>query len=102
MLMSIPTPSFFSDSSTFLMCSGFFVGLAREIPIADPPRKWMRLVSPIVSGWAWPKSPLISHEKPSCRPRTSTLERRARIVAAPMTLLMPGAGPPATTIASLS
>ena len=39
--------------------------------------------------------------KPSWMPSTSTApERQARMVAAPITLLMPGAGPPATTMAS--
>src|SRR5258707_1581638 len=33
-------------------------------------------------------------------PSTSTFSRRPRIVAAPMTLLMPGAGPPPTRIPS--
>src|SRR6478609_7462416 len=34
-------------------------------------------------------------------PRTGMPDRQARMVAAPITLLMPGAGPPPTTIASL-
>src|SRR5690606_13051891 len=38
---------------------------------------------------------------PSLRPTTSMPESTARMVAAPMTLLMPGAGPPAARIASL-
>ena len=49
----------------------------------------------------WSMSPCMSHSKPSRMPTTSTPSRRARIVAAPMTLLMPGAGPPPTRIASL-
>jgi hypothetical protein len=38
------------------------------------------------------------HSKPSRMPRTSTPSSWARIVAALMTLLMPGAGPPPTRI----
>ena len=67
----------------------------------EPPRKWMRLVSSMVSGVTCETSPFMIHWKPSCRPRTSTPESEARMVAAPMTLLMPGAGPPATRMASL-
>ena len=40
------------------------------------------------------------HSKPFSMPSTSTPSSAARIVAAPMTLLMPGAGPPPTRIAS--
>ena len=29
-------------------CSGRSVGLAREMPMCEPPRKWMRLTSSIV------------------------------------------------------
>ena len=83
------------------MCSGRLVGFAREMPMHEPPRKWMRLVSAIVRGATCETSPVMSHWKPSCTPRTSTPESAARMVAAPMTLLMPGAGPPATTMASL-
>ena len=83
------------------MCSGRLVGFAREMPMHEPPRKWMRLVSSIVSGATCEMSPVMSHWKPSWTPRTSTPESAARMVAAPMTLLMPGAGPPATTMASL-
>src|SRR5690242_10400405 len=43
----------------------------------------------------------MSHWNPSRIPTTSMPERLARIEAAPITLLMPGAGPPPTTIASL-
>src|SRR5512140_3369571 len=45
-------------------------------------------------------SPAMIHSNPSRIPRTSTPSRTPRIVADPMTLLMPGAGPPATRIAS--
>src|SRR4030095_10358297 len=61
----------------------------------------MRLTASIVSGVTWSVSPFMIHSKPSRMPTTSTSSRRARIVAAPMTLLMPGAGPPPTRMASL-
>jgi hypothetical protein len=101
-VMSLPTPRASSAESVFLRYSGFFVGFAREVPSVEPPRKWMRLVSVMVSGVTCVVSPCMIHLKPSWMPRTSTPERHARIVAAPMTLLIPGAGPPATRIASLS
>ena len=41
------------------------------------------------------------HSKPSRMPTTSTPSSRPRMVAALITLLMPGAGPPPTRIASL-
>src|SRR5215203_659359 len=46
-------------------------------------------------------SPCMIHSNPSRMPTTSIPPRRARIVAAPITLLIPGAGPPPTRIASL-
>src|SRR2546425_12488974 len=46
-------------------------------------------------------SPCMIHSKPSRTPSTSTASSRARMVAAPMTLLIPGAGPPPTRIASV-
>ena len=55
-----------------------------------------------VSGITRDGSPSMSQRKPSWMPSTSVPERHARIVAAPITLLMPGAGPPPTRIASLS
>ena len=72
------------------------VGFAREMPRVLPPRKWMRDTPSMVSGRTCVTSPCISHSKPSSIPTTSTLSRRARIVAAAMTLLIPGAGPPPT------
>ena len=36
--------------TAFSRCCGSFVGLAREMPMCEPPRKWMRLTSSIVSG----------------------------------------------------
>ena len=69
------------------------------MPMCEPPRKWIRLTSSIVSGWTCSMFPCMSHWKPSRMPRTETPSSSARIVAALMTLLMPGAGPPPTRIA---
>ena len=52
------------------------------------------------SGTTWSMLPCMIHSKPSRMPTTSTPSSSARIVAALMTLLMPGAGPPPTRIAS--
>src|SRR6478752_9115066 len=46
-------------------------------------------------------SPRMMPEKPSRMPNTGMPSTQARMVAAPITLLMPGAGPPPTRIASL-
>src|SRR2546425_10041169 len=51
------------------------------------------------SGVTWSISPCMIHSTPSRTPSTSTASNRARMVAAPMTLLIPGAGPPPTRIA---
>src|SRR3989454_9957247 len=51
------------------------------------------------SGVTWSMSPCMIHSNPSRTPSTSTASNRAWIVAAPMTLLIPGAGPPPTRIA---
>src|SRR5438093_5341846 len=53
------------------------------------------------SGVTWSMSPCMIHSNPSRTPSTSTAYNRARMVAAPITLLMPGAGPPPTRIASV-
>ena len=60
----------------------------------------MRLTASIVSGSTWSMLPCISHSNPSRMPTTSTSSRMHRMVAAPITLLMPGAGPPPTRIPS--
>ena len=52
----------------FSRSSGLFVGLAREMPMCEPPRKWMRLTSSMVSGMTCSMSPCISHSKPSRMP----------------------------------
>src|SRR5882724_9869820 len=53
------------------------------------------------SGVTWSMSPCMIHSNPSRTPTTSTASNRARMVAAPITLLIPGAGPPPTRIASV-
>src|SRR5262245_13385896 len=54
----------------------------------------------MVSGSTCSTLPCMSHSKPSRMPSTSTPSSWARMVALPITLLMPGAGPPPTRIAS--
>src|SRR6184192_4041607 len=99
MVMSCETLRRSKASTALSRCAGSFVGLAREIPIYEPPRKWIRLTSPMSSGVTCSMSPCMIHSNPSRTPSTSTASSRARMVAAPMTLLMPGAGPPPTRIA---
>ena len=44
------TPSRSSDVTAFSRYSGRVVGFAREMPMFEPPRKWMRLTPSMVSG----------------------------------------------------
>src|SRR5437773_10420380 len=88
-----------SEMTVFSSACGEVVGFAREMPMWQPPRKWMRLTASMLSGFTWSTFPCMSHSKPSSIPSTSTPSSRARMVAAPITLLIPGAGPPPTTIA---
>ena len=101
-VMSIDTSRRSSESTVFSRCAGSFVGLARDVPMCEPPRKWMRLTSSMVSGTMCSMSPCMSHSKPSRMPTTSTPSRAQRMAAALMTLLMPGAGPPPTRMATFS
>ncbi len=94
------TPSRSSEITVFSRYSGLVVGLARETPMYEPPRKWIRLTFSMVSGRTLSTLPCISHSNPSSTPSTSTPSSAARIVAAPMTALIPGAGPPPTSMAS--
>ena len=102
MVMSWVTPSRCKESTTATMSSSFLVGFAREVPRIDPPEKWMLLTSPSLSGLMSSSLLLMRRSKPSRMPSTSTPCRSARIVAALITLLMPGAGPPPTRIPSFS
>jgi hypothetical protein len=99
-VMSSVTPNCSSVVTTRSSALMSRVGLAREMPRWLPPRKWMRDTVSIVSGRTRLTSPFMSHSKPSSTPSTSTPESRARMVAAAMTLLIPGAGPPPTRMAS--
>src|SRR6478736_6047095 len=61
----------------------------------------MRDTVSISSGRTLLMSPRMMPEKPSRMPTTGMPSTHARMVAAPITLLMPGAGPPPTRIAIL-
>ena len=100
MVISCETSRRCSEFTVFSSNAGSVVGLARAMPMHEPPRKWMRLTDSMVSGCTWSMSPRITHSKPSSMPMTSTPSSTERMVAAPMTLLMPGAGPPPTRIAN--
>src|SRR5438445_12612230 len=100
MLMSLSTPSASSALVAASRWRSSLVGLALEIPRYEPPVKWMRLTASMVSGTACSVSPCISHLNPSRMPTTLVPANVARMVAAPMTLLMPGAGPPPHNSAS--
>ena len=64
-------------------------------PMRRPPRASTRART--MSSWrTWSVEPSASQRKPSAIPTTSTPRLRASIVAALMTPLMPGAGPPPT------
>src|SRR5688572_17998542 len=61
----------------------------------------MRLTSSIESGCTCPVLPSISHLNPSTKPSTSEPPSRLRMVTAPITLLIPGAGPPPTSMPTM-
>jgi hypothetical protein len=42
-VMSCETFRRSSEMTVFSRCCGFLVGFAREMPMCEPPRKWMRL-----------------------------------------------------------
>src|SRR5688572_25433339 len=85
-------------STTACVASGVFVGFSREVPSIDPPSRWMRETSSIARGVSPVASRRTSRLKPSRMPMTSNPWFIAWIVAAEMTALMPGAGPPPTRI----
>src|SRR6266571_4236480 len=101
MVMSCDTLRRNNASTALSRCFGSFVGLEREMPMWEQPRMLILLTSPMSSGVTWSMSPCMIHSNPSRMPSTSTASNRARIVAAPITLLIPGAGPPPTRIASV-
>src|SRR6266516_3122868 len=67
----------------------------------EPPRAWIRDTSVIESGRACAVDPWMRCSNPSRIPITSQPEFTASIVAAEMTELIPGAGPPPHRIPSL-
>ena len=78
------------------------VGLARDVNRIEPPSAWMRDTSGMPSATVWSVAPSIRWAKPSMIPTTSHPEFTASIVAAEMTELIPGAGPPPQRIPSLT
>ena len=52
---------------------------AKAFQVEWTPRKWMRLVFSIVSGFTWLRSPSMMCSKPSSIPSTSTSSSRARM-----------------------
>ena len=90
-----------SDSTTCWRASGDRVGLARAVRRIEPPSKWIWDSPPMSSSCTRETSPSMSHLKPSSQPSTRSPRFRASMVAAAMTALMPGAGPPPTRIASV-
>jgi hypothetical protein len=106
---SAPIPSFRSDSrqacsrqSGSAAASSRTVGLAREVRMTDPPRRWILDTSVMDSGRASSTRPSMRCWKPSMIPTTSHPQFRASIVAAEMTEFIPGAGPPPHRIPSLT
>jgi hypothetical protein len=106
---SASIPSFRSDSrqacsrqSGSAASSSRTVGLAREVRMIDPPRRWILETSVMDSGRASSILPSMRCWKPSMIPRTSHPEFRASIVAAAMTEFIPGAGPPPHKIPSFT
>ena len=63
-----------ASRSAFSRCSGSSVGLAREMPMCEPPRKWMRLTSSMARGATWSMSPL--HDPLEAVPDAEHLDAR--------------------------
>ena len=89
-------PACCSVSITARVASGEVVGFSREVPRIDPPRRCTRDTSSIVSGRSVDGSRRTRCLNPSRMPMTSKPSLSASMVAAEMTALMPGAGPPPT------
>jgi len=79
-----------------------FSGLSRDVLRMDPPDAWMRETSSMVRGMNMSLCPSKSALKPPLIPTTFFPELMASMVAALMTPLMPGAGPPPTIIPMVS
>jgi len=99
MVRRYDTPRRLSVSATMRRASGVRAGLDRDVRRIEPPSKWMRETSAISSSRTCWTSPSISHLKPSRQPRTRSPWFRASMVAAAITALMPGDGPPPTRMA---
>ena len=89
-------PACCSVSITARVASGDFVGFSREVPSIDPPSRCTRDTSSIASGRSADGSRRTRCLNPSRMPMTSKPWLIASMVAAEMTALMPGAGPPPT------
>ena len=76
---------------TFFIFPGSLVGLSRAVLRIDPPWKWIRETSFIVSGLTWDVSPRQSHLNPSMIPMTDIPLLIASIVRELITPLIPGA-----------
>src|SRR5687768_14797291 len=82
------------------MSSSLLAGLVRLVPRIDPPRLKCGATSGTVSGRVWVVSPATRYLNPSRTPITSSPRLIASMVTDEITPLIPGAGPPPTTIAS--
>src|SRR2546423_1892361 len=93
------TPKRRSDSTTARVDFSDLVGLSRAVPSTEPPCRCIRETSSMRSGRTLEVSSRMSHLKPSCTPTTRKPSLIASMAAAEMTALMPGAGPPPTSMA---
>ena len=93
-------PACCSVSITARVASGDLVGFSREVPSIDPPSRCTRDTSSIASGRSPDGSRRTRCLNPSRMPMTSKPWLIASMVAAEMTALMPGAGPPPTRMPS--
>ena len=89
-------PACRSVSITARVASGDLVGFSREVPRIEPPSRCTRDTSSIASGCSPDGSRRTRCLNPSRMPMTSKPWLSASMVAAEMTALMPGAGPPPT------
>src|SRR5579883_3135539 len=82
------------------MSSSRLAGFVRLVPRIDPPRLKCGATSDTVNARVWVVSPATRFLNPSRTPTTSSPRLIASIVTDEITPLIPGAGPPPTTIAS--
>ena len=101
MVMRSVTPRRSSEITVFSSSCGSLVGFAREMPMCEPPRKWMREMR--VDGERADVVDVALHEPLEAvldAEDVHAFEQRRGWSRRAMTLLMPGAGPPPTRIAS--